>query len=130
MTEYFRFVIRNIEPVRISNDSISQNGQTVSLRYIPGSSIRGYVINKIADSQEFEAVKKILFSDKVRFLNAYLYADEKELIPSLKGFYEDKRVASGKKEIENVLVKGDFSDGLKRAALGRFCYVSGDTINY
>lgn len=133
MTTYVKYRIKNIEPLRIADDSISQSGQTVSLRYVPGSSIRGYVINQLARQEDFEEYKRILLSDKVRFLNAYLYADGKELIPSLKGFYEDKKAVdaeSGKKEIDNVVVDGEFREGFKRASLGRFCCPIGDTIQY
>lgn len=38
MSNYFRYVIKNMEPLRIADDSSSQNGQTNTLRYIPGSS--------------------------------------------------------------------------------------------
>ena len=41
MAEYLRYVLKNIEPLRIADDSTSQNGQTVTLRYIPGTTIRG-----------------------------------------------------------------------------------------
>ena len=133
MTTYVKYIIRNIEPLRIADDNISQSGQTVSFRYVPGSSMRGYIINQLARQTDFEEYKKILLSDKVRFFNAYLYADGKELLPSLKGFYEDKKAAdvtSGKKEIDNVVVDGNFTEGFKRASLGRFCCPVGDTIQY
>lgn len=133
MTTYVKYIIKNIEPLRIADDNISQSGQTVSLRYVPGSSIRGYIINRLARQQDFEQYKKVLLSDKVRFSNAYLYADGKELIPSLKGFYEDKKAIdamSGKKKIQNVVVGGEFSEGYKRASLGRFCCPAGDTLQY
>lgn len=37
-------------------------------------------------------------------MNAYLMIEEKELIPTLKGFYEDKKEYTGKKQIENGMV--------------------------
>lgn len=130
MSEYLKIVIENLEPVRISDDSTSQSGQTVSLRYIPGTAIRGVVVNALARSGEFQEIKKVLFSSEVRYLNAYLTDGEEELIPSPKGFYEDKTEVDGKKEIENVVVDGEFTDGQKRAALGRFCRIEGDCIHY
>ncbi len=130
--EYFRYEIRNVEPIRIADDSISQSGQAASLRYIPGTTIRGIVVNsavrKLGDS--FDEYKKILFSSKVQFLNALPAVDGRELIPSPKGFYEDKAIVSGKKAIENVVLDGDFTPGYKRANLGKFCYFDEDCINY
>ena len=127
---YLRYVIKNVEPLRIADDSTSKDGQSVTLRYIPGTSIRGVVINSIVKNHpsEFEKMKKILFSDKVKFLNAYLFENNKELIPSPKGFYEDKKTAKEYKEVENVVVKGDLTPGNKRAGLGRYCYFEGENI--
>ena len=117
MAEYLRYVIRNIEPVRIADDSTSQSGQTNTLRYIPGTTIRGLIINALAGNEEFEQIKQKLFSEKMAYLNAYPMAGERELFPSPKGFYEDKSDAEGKKEIENVVVNGEFTEGSKRAGL-------------
>ena len=130
--KYIRYKIKNVEPLRIADDSTSQSGQTVTLHYIPGTTIRGYIVNKIAESLkgEFEKYKKKLFSAQVAYLNAYLYENEKELIPSPKGFYEDKKMFEGKKEIQNVVIEGEFTEGNKRAGLGRFCYIEDNCICY
>ena len=124
MTRYIKFRILLQEPVRIADDSSAKQGQAVTRRYIPGSTIRGHVVNAIAREPYFDSVKKILFSDRVRFLNAYLTVgfgkNEKEqvLLPSPKGFYEDKSMAEGEKKIENVVVNGEYREALKRADLG------------
>ena len=130
MTEYIKYQIKNIEPLRIADDSTSQNGQTTTLRYIPGTTIRGWIINQLAKRADFENLKKDLFSDNVRYLNAYINKDEKSLLPSPKGFYEDKTVTEGKKKIENVVLRGDFTEGYKRASLGRFSYMDEECIHY
>ena len=130
MAEYLRYVLKNIEPLRIADDSTSQNGQTVTLRHIPGTTIRGLVVNALAKRADFEQIKKNLFTEKVRFLNAYITAGDKELFPSPKGFYEDKTTTVGKKKLENVVVNGELTSGNKRASLGRFCYLDGDCIHY
>ncbi len=130
MSEYLKIVLQNTEPVRISDDSTSQSGQTVSLRYIPGTAIRGIVVNALAKEEDFSEIKKTLFSPAVRYLNAYLTDGERELIPSPKGFYEDKTEAQGKKELDNVVVDGAFTEGLKRASLGRFCRIEDGCIFY
>lgn len=123
MTRYFRYVINNIEPIRVADDSSSQNRNTTTLKYIPGSTIRGMVINQFAKEENFDAIKTELFSTKIRYLNAYLYKKDKELLPSPKGFYEDKTI-SDQKEINNVVLDGTFTAGYKRASLGRYCYIS------
>lgn len=130
MPKYFRYKIKNIEPLRIANDAGSQSGQTVTLRYIPGTTIRGFIINAMAREENFEEKKKIVFSDKVRYLNAYMVENGEELIPSPKGFYEDKKVIEGKKKLQNVVVHGEFSNGYKRAAIGRYCYMDSNCIYY
>lgn len=130
MSEYLKIVFQNLEPVRVADDSTSQSGQTMTLRYIPGTVLRGVVVNALAQESDFDAVKKSLFSDKVRYLNAYPIDGEEELIPSPKGFYEDKTEQQGKKEIDNVTVKGEFSEGQKRAALGRFCRMDETCVYY
>ena len=130
MSEYLRYVIQNIEPLRIADDSKSQSGQTTTLRYIPGTTIRGYVVNELAKTAEFEQIKKALFSKNVRFLNAYINENDRELMPSPKGFYEDKTIAEGRKKLENVVIKGEFPEGYKRASLGQYCYLEEDCIHY
>ena len=45
--KYIRYIVKNDEPLRIADDSTSQNGQTVTLRYIPGTTIRGYIVNQL-----------------------------------------------------------------------------------
>ena len=130
--KYLKYILKNIEPLRIADDSISQSGQAVTLRYIPGTTMKGYVINSLVKNNPeiFEENKRELFSDKVCFLNAYPYENGKELIPSPKGFYEDKTGSNDKKEISNVVVDGEFTEGQKRASLGRFCYLENNCIHY
>ena len=130
MAEYLRYVIRNTEPVRIADDSTSQSGQTNTLRYIPGTTIRGLIVNALAAEQDFEQNKQKLFSEEIAYLNAYPMVGDKELLPSPKGFYEDKSEAEEKKKIENVVINGKFKEGHKRANLGRFSYIEEDCIRY
>lgn len=130
MAEYLRYVIHNTEPFRIADDSRAQSNQTRTLRYIPGTTIRGYVVNELAKREDFEEIKKVLFSRKVRFLNAYLSVGGRELIPSPKSFYEDKTISEGRKKVENLVKDGTFSEGLKRASLGQYCYFEDDCIHY
>ena len=130
MAEYLRYVIRNIEPIRIADESTSQSGQTNTLRYIPGTTIRGLVINALAATECFTEWKEQLFAKETAYLNAFLMANDKELLPSPKGFYEDKSTAEDKKKIQNVVLAGEFEEGYKRAGLGRYSYFEDDCIRY
>lgn len=128
---YLELEFYNIAPLRIGDDDTSQQGQANTLTYIPGSTVRGLVVNKLRETEEdFEDIKKLLFSDKIRFMNAYVNRGGRVLIPSLKGFYEDKKAAEGKKKIENAVVNKTVSPGTKRAALGHYCYPKDGCILY
>lgn len=130
MSRYIRYELMNVQPIRVADDSCSQSGQSATLKYIPGTAIRGYVVNALRNTADFDLVKSALFSNKVRFLNAYIKEEGHELIPSPKGFYEDKKKTSGEKAVENVVVDGVFTPGYKRAGLGSFCYFSNGCICY
>ncbi len=128
---YLELEFYNTAPLRIGNDDTSQQGQANTLLYIPGSTVRGLVINELCrEKQDFESIKKLLFSDKVHFMNAYVKRAGRAMIPSFKGFYEDKKAVEGKKEIENVVVNKTVSPGTKRASLGHYCYPEGDCVMY
>ena len=141
---YIRYILKNIEPLRITDDSTSQYGQIDTLTYIPGMTIRGAVIQALAEKCErkeenWEQIRRTLFSDRVSFFNAYPMGRKKEpegkedreieLIPSLKGFCENKESIEEEKEITNTL-KGvkEEAGGLKNASLGRYCYIDNQTI--
>lgn len=125
--KYIKIMFTNIEPLRIADDSTSQSGQTASLKYVPGSTMRGLIISRLSSKADFSDIKKNLFSEKVRFLNAYLVDDKKALIPSPKGFYEGK---SGDGKLTNVVVTGEVKDGMKRASLGTYSYIEGEVMTY
>ena len=88
------------------------------------------VINTLAQDKDFELIKKSLFSTNIRYLNAYLTDGDRELIPSPKGFYEDKMQCQGRKLLDNVVINGEFEEGKKRASLGRFSYMDKECIYY
>ena len=70
----FKYIIQNLEPVRIADNSSSQMGQTSSLHYIPGTAVRGAVVSALLrkeGTEGFEKVRKSLLSCAVRFSNAY-----------------------------------------------------------
>ena len=120
--KYIKYRLRLQEPVRIADDSSAKQGQAMTLRYIPGSTIRGYVVNRLSSARFFSGIKKELFSERVRFHNAYLTVgngeQEQVLLPSPKGFYEDKSITEGEKVLQNVVVNGEFDETFKRAKIG------------
>ena len=124
MTRYIKYRILLQEPVRIADDSSAKQGQAVTRRYIPGSTIRGHVVNALSQESYFSNIKKELFSERVRFLNAYLTVgfgkgeEAQDLLPSPKGFYEDKNETEDEKPLDNVVVQGEFNEVYKRAELG------------
>lgn len=130
MCRYIRFILENLQPIRIADNEKSQGGQTDTLRYIPGSTVRGIVINTLIKQDEFFAkYKQVLFSEKIQFLNANPLIGGKAMFAPLKGFYEDKKETTGRKKLENVLM-GEISHGVKRSYLGSCCRVEDDTILY
>lgn len=122
MAYYLKYKLLNDEPLRIADDSLSERGQTLSLKYIPGSTIRGYVISEISkDRALFDELKPQLFSEDTAFLNAYLSVGDQYMLPSPKGFFEDKTAAEGQKDITSVFPDGESPEGYKRASLGDIC---------
>ena len=85
------------------------------------------VIGKLAssDPQWFEENKKELLQE-IYFLDAVPVHGNKAVIPSIKGFYEKKDGS----DFQTVLKDGKLSPGVKRAGLGSFCSIDGDTLSY
>ena len=128
MAKYLRLDISNTENMRFTDRAGSQSGQTATFDYIPGSSLRGAFITYMCMGEDFEQKKLSMFKN-LKFYNAYPKFSDKELIPSIKGFYEDKSEAKVK-DIENVLVKEEVTGGYKRASLGRYCNIENGKIFY
>jgi hypothetical protein len=124
---YLKIKLYNIEPLRIADDSSSQSGQTSSLRYIPGTTIRGFAVNALKNEPNFEEIKKVLLSEKVYFCNAYPMKGKEELLPSPKGFYADK---AGNTLVNSLALEEnkDIPEGYKRASLGAFCSIKDNTL--
>ena len=56
MGKYLRYIIENIEPLRIGDDATSQSGQTNAMRYVPGSAVRGLVVSELARENNFDRI--------------------------------------------------------------------------
>lgn len=125
--KYLSYQLFLEEPLRIVELDASKEGEWDTLSYIPGSTIRGAVLNKLSDVMQDPMKKRMLLSDKYMFLNAYPLWNKKVFYPSVKGFYEGK-IADG--NLQNVLCEEKPQEGFKRAGLGMFCHIEGDTIFY
>lgn len=115
------------EPLVITDINRSRGNHYETLGYIPGTAVRGMVIGKLAssDPQWFEENKKELLQE-IYFLDAVPVHGNKAVIPSIKGFYEKKDGS----DFQTVLKDGKLSPGVKRAGLGSFCSIDGDTLSY
>ena len=123
-----RYRLRTDTPVLITDLGRSRGNSYETRGYIPGSAIRGMVISTLAaqEPEWFSAHKVELLSDRTKFLDAVPVVGSAAPLPSIKGFYEDKE----EKRFETVVKNGDFAPGLKRAKLGAFCALEGDTVVY
>ncbi len=115
-------------PVLITDLSRSMDNSYETRGYIPGSAVRGMVMSALSGSDPawFEAHKAALLSDAIRFQDAVPAFGDLPVLPSVKGFYETKEETG----LENVLINGTFAPGKKRARLGSFCALEGDTIRF
>lgn len=123
-----RYRLRTQAPVIITDLSRSGGNSYETRGYIPGSAVRGMVASLLADRHPawFGEHKSALLSEGTRFLDALPKPCALDVLPSVKGFYEDKE----EKSFESVVPSGSFTPGLKRAALGSFCALDGDTVRY
>ena len=127
--KYIRITFQNLEPLRIADDSEKQSGQMGTLSYIPGSTMRGIMIRELIHTEPGIPQQEIddILSDNYCFLNFYVTENGKEMIPSIKGFYEDK---SDSNEIQSVVVTGEVNPGWKRAGLGQYCFIDDSKVHY
>lgn len=113
-------------PVMLTDPNRSDGNSAETYGFIPGSTIRGAVIETLAEGDPawFSAHKTALLG--ARFLDAVPIPDHSLVpMPAPRGFYEDK----DEKTLECVARDGNFTQGLKRARLGTFCALNGDTIH-
>lgn len=125
---YIRYRLRTETPVLITDLARSRENSYETRGYIPGSAIRGMVISTLAarNPDWFRENRTVLLSDDTRFLNALPVVEQWVPLPSIRGFYEDK----AETVFETVVKDGSFTPGLKRARLGAFCALDGDTVHF
>ena len=123
-----RYLLHTDSPVIMTDLNRSKDNSYETREYIPGSAIRGLVVGKLAKEEPdwFAEHRTELLSDAIRFLDAIPAAEKKVALPSIKGFYENK----DESVFETVMKDGSFTPGLKRAKLGGFCAIEGDTLEF
>ena len=121
--------LRTESPVLITDLSRSADNSMETRGYIPGSAVRGMVLGQLsADAPDWFGEHRLeLLSEQTRFLDAVPIVGDTVPLPSIKGFYEGKEETG---VIESVVPSGSFTPGHKRAKLGAFCGIDGDTIQY
>lgn len=123
-----RYLLHTDSPVMMTDLNRSKDNSYETREYIPGSAIRGLVVGNLAKEKPdwFAEHRTELLSDAIRFLDAIPAAEKKAALPAIKGFYENK----DESVFETVMKDGSFSPGLKRAKLGGFCAIEGDTLEF
>lgn len=114
--------------VQITDLNRSRDNNYETQGFIPGSAVRGMAIHALASGKPewFATNKSALLSENVRFLDAVPNPRHLAALPSIKGFYENKEET----QLENVVLNGTFTPGLKRAKIGSFCALEGSEIRY
>lgn len=122
-----RFRLHTELPVVLTDPNRSDGNAAETYGFIPGSALRGAVIEALSaeDPAWFAAHKTALLN--VRFLDAVPVPDASLIpLPALRGFYEDK----DETKLDCVVKDGEFTAKFKRAKLGTFCALDGETIRY
>ena len=122
-----RYRLRTETPVLVTDLARSRENTYATRDYLPGSAIRGMVISTLAAEHPtwFQEHRTALLSEQTRFLSA-VPTGIGVPIPSICGFYEDK-VGENFRSIVNG---NSFTDGMKRASLGTFCSLDGETVRF
>ena len=123
-----RYRLLTQSPILITDLNRSRGNAYESRACIPGSSIRGMVASSLAESapEVFEMIRPLLLGSGTRFLDAVPVRGERPPLPSLMGFYENK----AETRFESILKDGNMDSGLKRAKIGSFCSLYGDTLYF
>lgn len=122
----FCYRIKTKLPVCITDFAHSHANGYETRSYIPGSAMRGMVMNQLAMRQPdwFKQNKKILLSEKIRFLDAVPDTEDQVALPPIMGFYGDKTGDAIKSVLHTDVA------GKKRVQLGTSCALQEETIRY
>ncbi len=111
----YRFT--NKQPLIIKDENTGSSNQLDTLRFIPGSSVRGFVIGRM-DKKLFSENKREILTDTI-FMNAYPIINPEISVPSPKNYYATKEKPHSLSSVVDDDM--DISQGMKRASLGNFC---------
>ena len=122
-----RYRLLTQSPVLITDLSRSRGNELDSRPFIPGSAIRGMVASTLAESypEIFAAIRPALLGCGTRFLDAVPVRGNHTALPALMGYYENK----SETEFKSILKDSAISN-LKRAKIGSFCSLDGDTLHF
>ena len=126
-TNCIHYRLRAELPLVMTDPTRSKGYHYETLGYIPGSAIRGVVVNYLATKEpEWFDENKAKILREINFLDAVPGWNNKTVLPSIKGFYEKKDGS----EFQSVLTNGELSPGVKRAGMGTFCTIENGKICY
>lgn len=128
-THCLHYTLYTETPVSMTDYNRSGENSWDTHGYIAGSAVRGMAASLLAQRYPdwFAANKIALLTEKTRFLSAFpVRNDNPAVLPSLKGFYEQKDGS----DFRSVLENGKISEGSKRADVGSFCTIENGVLHY
>ena len=128
-THCLHYTLYTETPVSMTDYNRSGENSWDTHGCIAGSAVRGMAASLLAQREpDWVAANKIaLLTEKTRFLSAFpVQNDNPAVLPSLKGFYEQKDGS----DFRSVLEDGEISEGSKRADVGSFCTIENGVLHY
>lgn len=128
-THCLHYTLYTETPVSMTDYNRSGENSWDTHGYIAGAAVRGMAASLLAQRYPdwFAANKIALLTEKTRFLSAFpVRNDNTAVLPSLKGFYEQKDGS----DFRSVLENGEISEGSKRADVGSFCTIENGVLHY
>lgn len=128
-THCLHYTLYTETPVSMTDYNRSGENSWDTHGYIAGAAVRGMAASLLAQRYPdwFAANKIALLTEKTRFLSAFpVRNDNPAVLPSLKGFYEQKDGS----DFRSVLENGEISEGSKRADVGSFCTIENGVLHY
>lgn len=136
MNNYVKYTLYLEEPLKLGRQG--SQGNSISLDYIPGSSLRGAVIGAYLQENQEDELGELLRN--VNFYDAYVMGNGQMLIPVPQVYYVDKhRLRSAQKKAgEGVPLEYQITacadvdttpePGSNRVDIGHYCYLRGNEL--
>lgn len=128
-THCLHYTLYTETPVSMTDYNRSGENSWDTHGYIAGAAVRGMAASLLAQRYPdwFAANKIALLTEKTRFLSALpVRNDNTAVVPSLKGFYEQKDGS----DFRSVLENGKIAEDSKRADVGSFCMIENGVLHY